>query len=114
MAGAPGGVGTFAVQFAAARGAYVIATAASRAEDEHVRSVGAADTVHPGAIAEAVRSVAPRGVQAVAHAAGDAAILARLLAPGGRFASTLGVGPEQLAGLPITATSRDGLDAERL
>jgi NADPH:quinone reductase-like Zn-dependent oxidoreductase len=42
-----------------------------------------------------VRAIAPGGVDAVLHLAGDGATLAGLLAPGGKIASTLGFGPEQ-------------------
>ena len=42
-----------------------------------------------------MRAVAPEGVDAVLHLAGDPAVLAGLLAPGGCLASTLMFGPEQ-------------------
>ena len=38
------------------------------------------------------------------HAAGDGIALADMVVSGGRFASTLGVGPEQLAGRDVQAT----------
>jgi hypothetical protein len=44
-------------------------------------------------------------VDAVLHFAGDGPALADLLVSGGRFASTLGVGPDQLGNTQITATS---------
>ena len=43
----------------------------------------------------AVRAVSPQGLDAVLHLAGDGVRLARLLAPGGRLASTLVFGPDQ-------------------
>jgi len=52
-----------------------------------------------------VRALRPQGVDAVVHLAGDGPTLARLLGPGGRFASLLAVGPEQLGGLAARATS---------
>jgi len=104
IVGATGGVGSLAVQMAVARGARVIATA-RHGHAEYVRDLGAAETVDPTGIPGAVRKLAPGGVQAVAHLAGDARELATLVAPGGRFASTLGVGPDQLAGLPLKATA---------
>ena len=71
-----------------------------------MRDLGAAHAVdYTGDVAAAVRAVSPQGVDAVLHLAGDAETLAALLVPGGRFASTLGVGPEQLAGRALTATS---------
>jgi NADPH:quinone reductase-like Zn-dependent oxidoreductase len=106
VSGATGGVGAFAVQLAAARGARVLATARPGAEAAFVHDLGAAHAVdYTGDLAAAVRAVSPEGVDAVIHLAGDAAALAGLLVPGGRFASTLGVGPEQLAGRDLTATS---------
>jgi len=103
VVGASGGVGSFLVQLAAARGARVIATVASSLQSEFLRSLGVAETVYVGNLTDEVRKLAPKGVQALAHLAGNAQKLVRLVAPGGRFASALGVGPEQLAGLPLTA-----------
>lgn len=63
VVGATGGVGTFVTQFAAARGAEVIATA--RAESaELVRQFGAAATVDhtAGPVADQVRAAYPDGV----------------------------------------------------
>jgi NADPH:quinone reductase-like Zn-dependent oxidoreductase len=106
VSGATGGVGALAVQLAAARGARVLATARSGEETDFVRDLGAAHAVdYTADLAAAVRAVSPQGVDAVIHLAGDGAALAALLVPGGRFASTLGVGPEQLAGRALTATS---------
>jgi NADPH2:quinone reductase len=71
-----------------------------------VRGQGAADAVDfTGDVAAQVRVLSPRGVDAVLHFAGDGGALADLLVPGGRFASTLGVEPNQLAGRDLTATS---------
>jgi NADPH:quinone reductase-like Zn-dependent oxidoreductase len=52
-----------------------------------------------------VRSGWPAGVDAALHLAGDAQQLARLVRPGGRFASTLGVGADQLETPDLTATA---------
>lgn len=104
VSGATGGVGSYLVQLAAARGAEVITTFSSSAQAEFLRSLGAAATVYVGNLADEVRGLARRGVPALAHLAGDARKLARLVAPGGRFVSALGIGPEELAGLPLTAT----------
>lgn len=116
IAGATGGVGAYAVQLAAASGAQVIATAQSADEVAFVRDLGAALTVdYSTDLTDALRYERPQGVEAVIHLAGDAQQLADLLVPGGRFASTLGVGPEQLAGRSIAVTGLMAVpDAARL
>ncbi|MER7689801.1 NADP-dependent oxidoreductase [Streptomyces sp. NPDC097610] len=108
VSGATGGVGALAVQIAAARGAKVIATARPGAEADFVTAL--TDTeVHlvdfTGDLAAQVRTLAPGGVDAVLHLAGDGAQLAGLLRPGGRIASTLGFGPDAVEGLDVTAYS---------
>ncbi len=106
IAGATGGVGAYAVQIAAARGARVIATARPGNEADFVRSLGATHSVdYDGDLAAAVRAIRPEGVDAAIHLAGDGLQLAALLVPGGRIASTLGLGPAQLAGPRVRATS---------
>ena len=106
VSGATGGVGAFAVQLAARAGATVIATAGSERGRDHVRALGAAHAVdYTADLAAQVRSIAPAGVDAVLHFAGDAAALADLLVPGGRFASLLSVGADQLGDRDITVTS---------
>ena len=105
IAGATGGVGGLAIQLAKSRGATVIATAATPEETAFVRDLGADETVDYRAdLAAAVSALHPDGVDAVLHAAGDGVALAGLVAPGGRFASTLGVGPDQLARRDIEST----------
>lgn len=59
--GAAGGVGTFAVQLAAASGATVIGTASER-NHEHLRSLGAIPVIYGEALAARVRALAPNGV----------------------------------------------------
>jgi NADPH:quinone reductase-like Zn-dependent oxidoreductase len=113
VAGATGGVGAIAVQYAAAAGVRVIATARPGEEAEFVRALGAAESVDwSGDLAAEVRAVSPGGVDAVAHLADDPARLTPLLAAGGRLASTLMVGPEQhpAATSVIADPSRDRLD----
>ena len=96
ISGATGGVGTLAVQLAAARGARVIATAKPGPEAEFVRGLGATDVVdHAGDLPAQVRALSPDGVDAVLHLAGDGATLAGLLTDKGRLASTIGFGPDQ-------------------
>jgi NADPH:quinone reductase-like Zn-dependent oxidoreductase len=67
--GAAGGVGTFAVQLAAARGVTVIGTASERNHD-YLRSIGAIPVTYGDGLLERVRSVAPQGVDAVLDASG--------------------------------------------
>jgi NADPH:quinone reductase-like Zn-dependent oxidoreductase len=67
--GAAGGVGTFAVQLAAARGVTVIGTASERNHD-YLRSIGAIPVTYGDGLLERVRSVAPQGVDAVLYASG--------------------------------------------
>jgi NADPH:quinone reductase-like Zn-dependent oxidoreductase len=106
ISGATGGVGAFAVQLAAARGATVIGTAKPGEDTAFVRGLGATHVVdHTGDLAAHVRAIHPGGVDAVIHLAGDGPALADLLAPGGRFASTLGVGPDQLVERDVRATA---------
>lgn len=108
ISGATGGVGALAVQIAAARGAKVIATARPGAQADFVTALTTAD-LHlvdfTGDLQAQVRQIAPDGVDAVLHLAGDGAQLAGLLRPGGRIASTLGFGPDAVAGQDITAYS---------
>jgi len=106
VSGATGGVGAFAVQLAAARGATVIATARPGAGEEFVRRLGAAHVVdYGGDLATAARAVATSGVTAILHAAGDPAQLAGLLTRGGRFASALGVTGDQLGRDDLAVTA---------
>ncbi|MGW2642832.1 NADP-dependent oxidoreductase [Streptomyces sp. NPDC001348] len=106
VVGATGGVGAYTVQLAAAAGATVVATAKPGAETEFVGGLGAAHVVdHTGDLAEQVRAIAPDGVTALVHLAGDPTQLVELLADGGRLASTLGFGPEQAGRAGITVTS---------
>jgi NADPH:quinone reductase-like Zn-dependent oxidoreductase len=108
VCGATGGVGAFAVQFAVARGARVLATARPGAESDFVRGLTDAD-VHlidyTGDVAGQVRQVVPDGVDAVLHLAGDATQLTGLVRPGGRIASTLGFGPQSVGDADVTAVS---------
>jgi NADPH:quinone reductase-like Zn-dependent oxidoreductase len=96
ISGAPGGVGSFAVQLAASRGAEVIATAKPGPQTDFVQRLGATHVIdREGDVAAQVRALHPHGVDAVIHLGGDAATLAGLLAPGGRMASLLVMSPEQ-------------------
>jgi NADPH:quinone reductase len=105
ICGATGGVGAIAIQLAKSAGASVIATAATADEVAFVRDLGADETVdyYKDVVGE-VKALHANGVDAVLHAAGDGIALADMVVSGGRFASTLGVGPEQLAGRDVQAT----------
>lgn len=63
ISGGSGGVGLFAVQLAAARGATVIATA-SPAKHDLLREFGALPVAYGSGLAARVRAAAPRGVDA--------------------------------------------------
>jgi len=106
VAGGTGGVGAFAVQMVAATRATVLAAARpDRAAADFVRALGARHAVdYTGDIGAAVRAVAPEGVTAVVHAAGDATTLAALLQPGGRLASALGASGETVGRDDVTVT----------
>jgi NADPH:quinone reductase len=105
ICGATGGVGTIAVQLAKSTGATVIATAATSDEAAFVRDLGADKAVdYRKDLVKEVKALHPNGVDAVLHAAGDGVALADRLRPGGRFASTLGVGPDQLGDRDVAAT----------
>ncbi|MGA5318775.1 NADP-dependent oxidoreductase [Streptomyces pseudogriseolus] len=69
--GASGSVGTVAVQLARARGAKVIGTAGP-ANQDYVRSLGAAPTLYGDGLAGRIREIAPVGVDAVLDCAGGA------------------------------------------
>lgn len=106
ISGASGGVGSFATQLAAERGLHVIATARPGEAAAFVRDMGAADVVdYAQDVGQQVRALRPQGVDAVLHFAGDGMALADLLVPGGRLASTLGLGPDQFAGRDLTAVA---------
>lgn len=107
--GATGGVGTFAVQAAAARGIRVIATASAQVAEE-VRELGATEIVERGAepLDRALRGLAPDGVDAVLDAVGDRSLTsgaAGALRGGGALLSiAFGVGEGLLADERIRAS----------
>jgi len=95
IVGATGGVGSFAVQLAAQRGATVIATARPGAEEDFVRALGASDTVDYSTddVPGAVRAKYPDGVTSLIDMVNrDDAFppMAALVRDGGRIATTLG------------------------
>jgi len=115
ICGATGGVGAIAIQYAAAAGARVIATARPGKEADFVRELGAEHVVdHTGDLAAQVRAIAPDGVPAAVHLAGDGAQVAELLAPDGRLASTLGLGPDQHPAATAIMANPDPATLDRL
>jgi NADPH:quinone reductase len=104
VSGATGGVGAYAVQLAVKAGATVLATARPGDATDCVRRLGAALVVDYTDLASAGAAVAPWGVTAIVHTAGDAASLATLLSPGGRLVSALGATTEQVGRNDITVT----------
>ncbi|KAK1176891.1 NADP-dependent oxidoreductase [Streptomyces sp. NBS 14/10] len=66
---AAGGVGTFAVQLAVARGARVIGTASER-NHEQLRSFGVEPVTYGKGLVDRVRAISPHGVDAVLDASG--------------------------------------------
>jgi NADPH:quinone reductase-like Zn-dependent oxidoreductase len=106
IGGATGGVGAKAIQLAVLEGARVIATAQAGDEAEFVSGLGAQHTVdYTGDVAAQVRAITPDGVDSAIHLAGDGVALAELVRSGGRFASTMGIGEEQLAGKGLEVTA---------
>jgi len=96
IAGATGGVGAIALQYAVTSGTHVLATARPGEEADFVLGLGADRAVdYSGDLVGELRSVAPDGVDAVLHLAGDPAALVDVLAPGGCLASTLMFGADQ-------------------
>ena len=120
IVGATGGVGSYAVQLAARRGARVIATA-RQANEAFVRRLGATETVDHTRedLVEAVRAAHPDGIAAIIDMVSDPEALVRmvgLVKEGGRIASSVfAADVESFAVLGIRATNvgmRPG--AERL
>jgi NADPH:quinone reductase-like Zn-dependent oxidoreductase len=79
---AAGGVGTFAVQLAVARGARVIGTASERNFD-YLRSIGAEPVAYGDGLLDGVRAISARGVDAVLDASGRGEIPVSIELAGG-------------------------------
>jgi NADPH:quinone reductase-like Zn-dependent oxidoreductase len=105
--GAGGGVGSFVTQLAADRGLRVIAVTHAGAAD-YVRGLGAADVVDRSndELADALRALAPDGLDGLVdlfHDAAALAPLASLVRPGGRVVSPIAMGIDQaLADSPVS------------
>ena len=113
IVGATGGVGTFAIQLAAARGANVIATIRPGDEDV-VTGLGAAETVdYSNNVIGAVRERYPDGIDAVIDLVnrdpGEFGALAGLVRAGGRAVSALGGAGEgsQVDGISVQNIGSD-------
>jgi NADPH:quinone reductase-like Zn-dependent oxidoreductase len=110
VVGATGGVGSFAIQFAAHHGATVIATARAGEEAGHVRALGAAETVDyaEGVIGDAIRARYPDGVDVLIDLVNrdGFAESAALVRDGGRVATTMAAADvEGLAARGVRATN---------
>jgi NADPH:quinone reductase-like Zn-dependent oxidoreductase len=109
--GATGGVGAFAIQFAAQRGARVIATAKPGEDDAFVRTLGATDTIDytQSGLGDTVRRLVPEGLAGLIDGVSRAEAfmpLAALVRNGGRAATTLGAADvESLAARGVRATN---------
>jgi NADPH:quinone reductase-like Zn-dependent oxidoreductase len=110
IVGATGGVGSYAVQLAAGRGARVIATA-RQANEAFVRELGATETIDHTReyLVEAVRTAHPAGIEAIIDMVSDPEALSRmagLVKEGGRIASSVyAADVESLAERRIKATN---------
>jgi len=108
--GAGGGVGSFAVQIAAARGAHVVGVTSTDKLD-YVRGLGAAEIVNrsAGDVVASARVLRPDGYAAIIDNASDAAALAELallVRDGGHVVSMKGAASkDELAGRGITAVN---------
>jgi NADPH:quinone reductase-like Zn-dependent oxidoreductase len=93
IVGATGGVGTYSVQLAAARGARVVASALHQ-DEAWIRGLGASAIVdYSGDVGAAMLERYPEGVDGLivaAHVGDGFAALTELVKSGGRIASTVG------------------------
>jgi len=110
IVGATGGVGSYATQLAARRGARVIATA-SRTNEALVRELGAGETIDHTTedLVDAVQMAHPGGIEAVIDVVSDRETLGRvstLVNEGGRLASSVyAADVEKLAKRGIVGTN---------
>ena len=110
IVGATGGVGSYAVQLAAGRGARVIATA-RQANEAFVRELGATETIDHTRedLAETMRAAYPDGIEAIIDVVSGPEVLSRmagLVKEGGRIATSVyAADVESLAERSIKATN---------
>jgi len=107
--GASGGVGSYAVQLLAARGATVVATGTSD-DTERLRALGATTVLDytAGPVADQARAAYPAGVDALINLAGftPADVPTTALGTGGKIATTTAAPDEEtLAAAELTSTS---------
>jgi NADPH:quinone reductase-like Zn-dependent oxidoreductase len=115
--GASGAVGTLAVQFAAQRGACVIATASGTAAQRLVKKLGASTIIDARSLEsiEQLRKFAPDGLDRVLALAGGKALERCLdfVRPQGRVAYPNGVEPEPVARRTFRTRSFDAVASPR-
>jgi NADPH:quinone reductase-like Zn-dependent oxidoreductase len=110
IVGATGGVGSYAIQLAAKRGAHVIATA-RRTNEAFARELGATEVVDHtrGDLVEAVRAAHPGGIEVIIDLVSNSEALSRiagLVREGGRLASSVyAADVEELARRGVEATN---------
>jgi NADPH:quinone reductase-like Zn-dependent oxidoreductase len=110
IVGATGGVGSYAIQLAAKRGARVIATA-RRTNEAFARELGATEVVDHtrGDLVEAVRAAHPGGIEVIIDLVSNSEALSRiagLVREGGRLASSVyAADVEELARRGVEATN---------
>jgi enoyl reductase len=104
---AAGGVGAFAVQLAALRGATVIGTASGRNHD-HLRELGAIPVAYGPGLEDRVRRLSPGGVDAVLDAAGGEAldVSVRLVADRDRIGTVADRAGAARLGVRVLGTER--------
>jgi NADPH:quinone reductase-like Zn-dependent oxidoreductase len=117
VVGATGGVGTFAIQLSALRGAHVIATVRP-GDDGFVTGLGAAETIdYTGDLVASVRERYPDGLDAVIDAVNRDpsafAALASLVRDGGRATSVVG-GAGESSEIGGVAVSNSGGNPDHL
>lgn len=110
--GAAGGVGSAAVQIAAARGATVIGTA-SEVNHEFLRELGATPVTYGEGLADRVAAVAPDGVDAALDMAGSGS-LADLVAIVGDASRVATIADFGAAALGVTLVAGNSNAAENL
>jgi NADPH:quinone reductase len=115
--GASGAVGTLAVQLAAQRGAYVIATASGKAAQRLVKRLGARKVIDARSVEsiEQLRRFAPDGLDRVLALAGGKALERCLdfVHPKGRVVYPNGIEPEPVARRTIRIHSFDAVASPR-
>jgi NADPH2:quinone reductase len=110
--GATGGVGSFFVQLATARGARVVVCSGENAA--YARALGAADVVDytAGNVVDAIRSRFDGGIDGVADMHGDAEVvtgLAEQVREGGHVASVVGAADASVTPRGVVASNVSGM-----